>query len=69
MLQVQTHQLIVHERLSWQEMQVLLEGLAYKVAVKALKEGLLTGLASQESKHAPGHTHKREVLVLVDVLI
>jgi type III secretory pathway component EscS len=50
-------------------MQVLLERLAYKVALETSEERLLGGLASKHGEHAPGDTYHGVVLVVIQVLV
>ena len=48
LFQLPTKHLIVNKCLTWQEMQVLLEGLADELLWQVLEEGQLRGLAAQE---------------------
>ena len=71
LLKVPPDQLIVHEGLSRQEIEVLLQALADEVALEAAEEfrSALLELALEEGEHAPGDGDEREVLLFLEVLL
>ena len=69
LLQVPTIVLVIHERLTGQQVQVLLEGLSDKLALESLEEAHLCGLGLEQGKHAPGDTDDWEVLRLIQVVL
>ena len=69
LLQVPTQELVINERFLWQEMQVLLEGLADKVLAQRLEQAFLGGLTLEEGQHAPRDTHDWEVCLFLLVML